>query len=473
MQLTDQELCMLEQLTYLNTDVAKAAGIDGDQFRGGIHEDYEGMTVGEILNCFQPYADTKGNIVKPLKILQDSGIRTLGSSLASAAEWANIIQYLMDNERISGLLLNETMKSSAGIILALCFGETEEALDAIVAFKGTSGAGEWIDNIEGLNEVETESQKEALDFIASLRYPNITVTGHSKGGNKAMYVALRSDQVTRCVSFDAQGFSSYFLQEYGTEIQRKGSCIICYALSTDYVHALLLPIPNAKQIYCLGYDDGGAVKEWKQHHCPNSFFVTDEKGKLMIDAEGNPTFQVTSEAPSIRMLHKFTVFVMEHAEGRDLNTIVSYLSKAISMNFSGSSSDELIGYLLSKEHTDVLALVIAYLVKYMDTDHLGTEDIDKLLECLGLNYLNQMIKIKDFSLFGSEYSAYVNLARIISYIQFQLVNGSDRSSELSADFFELLQNIFAKDIKVDVKALWMKVYEVIPKISSKSGIQNT
>ncbi|HHT97502.1 MAG TPA: DUF2974 domain-containing protein [Clostridiales bacterium] len=88
--------------------------------------------------------------------------------------------------------------------LALTFHEKGNNTDAIVAFKGTSGGLEWLDNVEGFNLSDTRAQKEALDFIEGLKFSNVTVTGHSKGGNKAMYVATLSDKVTRCLSYDCK-----------------------------------------------------------------------------------------------------------------------------------------------------------------------------------------------------------------------------------------------------------------------------
>ena len=55
MDISDHELGMLEQLTYLNPDVAKAAGFkdwENYSFSGG----ETGVTVGELLECFDEEA---------------------------------------------------------------------------------------------------------------------------------------------------------------------------------------------------------------------------------------------------------------------------------------------------------------------------------------------------------------------------------------------------------------------------------
>ena len=86
---------------------------------------------------------------------------------------------------------------------------------------------------------DPEQQRRALSFINNLEYDNITVVGYSKGGNKAKYVSLLSDKVTRCVSFDGQGFSRQFQEKYGPLIEENRWKITNYALDGDFVN-----IPN-------------------------------------------------------------------------------------------------------------------------------------------------------------------------------------------------------------------------------------
>lgn len=54
MNITDEELLMIEHLTYLNEDVAKAAEVDG--FTTVNLETFEGDTVYEILQQFDSNA---------------------------------------------------------------------------------------------------------------------------------------------------------------------------------------------------------------------------------------------------------------------------------------------------------------------------------------------------------------------------------------------------------------------------------
>ncbi len=366
--LTDNELGMIEQLTYLNPSVAKEAGITG---YSGFKAGRENESIGEILGAFDE---------KALRTLEEKGDQDIG--FVSAKEWAGMIRYLQSS-RMKDLVLTETMTREDGATLALCFQEKGNTQDAVVAFRGTSGGDEWVDNVQGLNETDTLCQKQALDFIESLPSSNITVTGHSKGSNKAMYVAITSDKVTRCVGYDGQGFSQEFIDKYWAEIQEKGGNITTYSLSTDYVHALLFPVPNATQIYCKGY----GVANIGEHHSPNSFFVTDENGRILVDENGNPRVVPVLEDKSIIMLHQFTTFVLNNASEADKKDIIGYLSELLAMSFGGdgASKDDLIGQ--ATKQPEKLALVVAYLAKYMEQTGHKAEDVNQMMETLGLEPL--------------------------------------------------------------------------------------
>ena len=443
MMLTDEELQILEQLTYLNNDVAKAAGING-----GVSFDNDDH-ISDILSEFDDEA---------LRELENNK-NPIGLGGATGPEWSSIIRYLKSS-KMKDLVLSDTMKDNTGRDMALCFTDSENPDDAIVAFRGTVAENkEWEDNVEGLNVADTRCQKEALDYIEHLKYSNITAVGHSKGANKSMYVTIMSDKVKRCVAMDGQGFSQKFIDAHWAEIQEKGHLITNYSVNTDYVHVLLFPVPNSNQVYCKGYDMGHKINDAAQHHSPNSFFVTDMDGNLILDAEGNPIIVITEEDESATMLHKFTTFILNNATETDKVKIVDYISVLLSMAFGEKASkDEVIDFVLSDP--DSLALVLAYLVKYMDEYDLDADDVDKLLEMLGLNNLNELINLKHFDvdLFGFEGTVDINLnlANILNYAKKQL---TDNNSDLILRKIVLpaLKKIKFDDYNIDISELWSKI----------------
>lgn len=111
------------------------------------------MTIAEILECFDEEA---------LRRLEEKGDQDIG--FVSAKEWAGIIRYLKSS-KMKDLVLADTMTNSDGTTLALCFVEEGNSSDAIVAFRGTSGGDEWVDNVEGLNVADTQCQKMLLILL--------------------------------------------------------------------------------------------------------------------------------------------------------------------------------------------------------------------------------------------------------------------------------------------------------------------
>ncbi len=186
--------------------------------------------------------------------------------------------------------------------------------DVSAVFKGT-GSGEWIDNGEGLSgmpeentyityenkgaemyriveprDYATDRQVEALNWfnrVAALSnwssLANITVSGHSKGGNKAQFVTIHSDLVDECFSFSGQGFSpeaiTSFKNRYGTRFDERRQHIRSLSADNDYVNVLGAPlVPKENVFYFKPHDklhDIEAILDDKGQFNPQS-----EQGKF-------------------------------------------------------------------------------------------------------------------------------------------------------------------------------------------------
>lgn len=475
MVLSDNDLMMLEQLTYLT-------GKDVGYSEFGINQNSKNKTVGDILSFF-----TEDKLQEMEKDIDPVAAEQKEAGSITKAEWASMIRY-MQNSDMKDLVLTDTMKNKEGATIAYCFAEEGDKESAIVTFRGTYGGDEWKDNVEGLNVSDTEKQKEALDFIESLEYNDVTVVGHSKGGNKAMYVAITSDKVTRCVSMDGQGFSQEFIDKYWAEIQEKKGIIKNYSLQSDFVHILLFPIPGSEQIYCKGYDHGEGVKGLGQNHSSNSFFATDKFGRL-VDSNGNPitgqgecvVYGGQKEDPSATMLHEFTTFVLNNASDKDKAKIVGFLSELLSKAMVTYDSDpkknqEMMLEAVLKHISDnqeAFGYVLAYLVKYMDEYDLGADDIDALLDMLALNTsLNELVNITDFKIPFSDTHVYVNLnlANILEMVKDNLTDGNDDW------FIKWLLKKFTKSIRekydIDIAYIWDVTDGKVQRIKVKKGTEN-
>ena len=106
MTIENEELCMLEQLCYLDKDVAKMAGI-ADNFKG-IKGKMNGKSVEEILKYFDDTA---------ISNLEALGDKEVGNACISGKEWADILRYIKGNEKLKNLILTDTMENTQGTTL--------------------------------------------------------------------------------------------------------------------------------------------------------------------------------------------------------------------------------------------------------------------------------------------------------------------------------------------------------------------
>ena len=136
-------------------------------------------------------------------------IRVLKEVMADEANkeyWSNVNMSSpsWQTGRYNGGTVAATFKDSGG--------------NVTVAYRGTHD-GEWLDNTYAFAGSDSPQQREALKYFnytvesfgaGYFENNRLTVTGHSKGGNKAQYVTLVSDfgdLIDGCYSFDGQGFS--------------------------------------------------------------------------------------------------------------------------------------------------------------------------------------------------------------------------------------------------------------------------
>ena len=177
-----------------------------------------------------------------------------------------------------------------GGIRAACFtsGGFEDR-DATVIFRGTGGSYEaWADNVRGEYMSDTVMQKLADDFIRydCGCYDNITVAGHSKGGNLAQYVTVTNRvRVGRCISYDGHGFGNGFVKKYPSQIKDVSGRIKSVSAHNDYVNILLNCI--AGEIMFVKNIGSSAVE------CHSSYSLYrscsfDENGNIMGQVWQNP-----------------------------------------------------------------------------------------------------------------------------------------------------------------------------------------
>lgn len=150
-----------------------------------------------------------------------------------------ILSQAAQNEQIGNLqLYHDSRRMGFDSGTNACTFVDREQNRVFVAYRGT-GDGEWPDNGLGLTQEFTTQQQRAVDYFDRVVQEEeldgsqrVIVTGHSKGGNKAVFVTMESsyaDRIDRCYSVDGQGFSEaaeqrfrrkYSTEEYDARVQK-------------------------------------------------------------------------------------------------------------------------------------------------------------------------------------------------------------------------------------------------------------
>lgn len=386
------ELLLLENLTYMADDYPIISILEG-----------KGKTVKEFLNE-----------VDLDKIEDDKDYANYMTGL----DFKNIILAVLSNERISNSKIIDTHLDEAygggGGISAIFIND--EINEAVIAFRGTARE-EWKDDFVGANQVDSLQQINALEWYKHVyEYYHldkyyVTVTGHSKGGNKSKYITILNDTVSRCVSFDGQGFSDKFFEHYKKRIIERQKYIENHNIDYDFVNILMNDI--GKQTFYVGYDYGRGG--FAESHCPNTFFDFYELGKYRITVNPN------GQRPEMQILDQFINSMIRSAinekEKTENNKLVGALvEKAFQIGADDTTTAEYISFLCDMvgdpQYVDNAAYLLTYCIKYTKQNpkflqalrdimtHFNAKAIiniiDMLDEIISSKKLNTLINLSNF-----------------------------------------------------------------------------
>lgn len=196
-----------------------------------------GGTIGQIIDR---YRDANGGFSEESVLEAARGGGMTCSDVATV--FSGLDARIKENPAFGRLSVSRSLEEYD--VRALCFTD-EKDKNPCVVFRGTGGTKEaWTDNFEGAFEEDTRLQKVAEDFIKNecAIYSDIVVTGHSKGGNLAQYVTVCDDRISRCVSFDGQGFGDDFIKKNKEAIEAASGKICSVSAYNDFVNILLTSI---------------------------------------------------------------------------------------------------------------------------------------------------------------------------------------------------------------------------------------
>ncbi len=388
-----EELLLIENLTYIPDIKPFVYIMDG-----------KGMTVEKYLNQIDTDA-----------LIDDMDYTTY----VNGKDWRNIINAIRLNPEIlkahiAETHLDEAYKGGGGVSAVFLNKHTKEA---VVAFRGTA-LNEWKDDFIAANEVDSLQQVNALEWYKTiyerleLEKYDVTVIGHSKGGNKAKYITILNNTPKRCISFDGQGFSDKFFEHYKKKILDRQDLIENHNVDYDYVNILMNDI-GAKTYY-IGFDykKGG----FAEAHCPNKFFHFNDD--YTFEMRINPNGQ----SPEMQILDQFINSMVRSAindkERSESNELVGKLvEKAFSIGTNDITPTSFITYLCDtvgeEKYIDNAAYLLSFALKYTKTNKEFMKALRDIMIHFKADAILNVVDMLDELVNSKKLSALINISNFL------------------------------------------------------------
>jgi len=356
--LTTGEVLLLENLMYLPETAYK--GLQPLKM-------YEGRTVGDLVHelgvkCMGPEGEGQSGDGTRRHMRGDHVSDDFGLCM-TRKDWDDLFCAILGNEMLMRVNIEIVYRDTASggkggqsaLFLNLQSGE------AIVAFGGTA-QGEWKDNFQGggrtdaFDQVSTGQQLQALGWYQSLCLEPffVTTAGHSKGGNKAKYIAILEDSVDRCLSFDGQGFSDEFMDRYYARIMLRQHVIENHNLEKDYVNLLLEDVGEVFWYKGRNYGRG----EFLKNHCPIAFFSFEENGSW-----GMPESE-TGQVDALKKIDRFVTDFLRSLSGREKSDMLDLLGTLAENYALGATKEWFLVSLLAEKNRNAAASLAEYSLSY-------------------------------------------------------------------------------------------------------------
>ena len=351
MAATVDQIYLLNTLTYLSKE--------------NVYSPQPGMSIGEFVQT-----------IKNTPSLQNS----LTDTFWSKEQIQSVCDQILNDSGLCEMEIAHASRTEGG---ADCFvvttpdGAAES--QAIVVMEGTMGGIEWYDDVDGgtytdqADRVSTACQKECLDWFQSNEiqsiikgHDKVTVSGHSKGGNKAKYLTFFDDSIDECISFDGQGFSDEFVNEYASEISRNQDKIVNYNNSKDYVNILLNDFGETHFV------QGIETSNYPEHH---SLFTLCES--IPLDQH------ITQQDPLMREADLLLNGFLRTCSDEEKAAFVAIGGKLLvdALQVDDPRNGNYYELLFKENGAEVLLKFVGYAVKYA-----GYEIQERLLEYLREKY---------------------------------------------------------------------------------------
>ena len=382
-QLSTEQVLLLNNLMYMNSR---------EPFKDMAN--YQGKTLGELVNDIDT-GKFKSNIDY--------------TTFTNGDEWRNIIESVRNDDKLCSTRIEASYDDGKGG-MSILFNNTTDN-EAVVVYRGTGSPSEWKDNFQGgsvTNQpdgVSTAQQESALKWYQSQDldgYDSVTVSGHSKGGNKAKYITVMDNSVDRCLSFDGQGFSDEFVNKYEGKIAENQYKIHNHNVDGDYVNILLNDIGD--KTYYKGYNYGDG--KFLENHCPNTY--------MKYDKDGNFVMVETSQNQDVQNLDKFLNSYLRSIPENERKDTMNLIGTMVEQAQNGGSANDLLSIFTEGNNTDSAAKLLAYFIKYGQEKPEMAESIRNVLNEMGYGDSIKYVDLVENILNDKNFDKYVDVADWIS-----------------------------------------------------------
>ena len=382
-QLSTEQVLLLNNLMYMNSR---------EPFKDMAN--YQGKTLGELVNDIDT-GKFKSNIDY--------------TTFTNGDEWRNIIESVRNDDKLCSTRIEASYDDGKGG-MSILFNNTTDN-EAVVVYRGTGSPSEWKDNFQGgsvTNQpdgVSTAQQEGALKWYQSQDldgYDSVTVSGHSKGGNKAKYITIMDNSVDRCLSFDGQGFSDEFVNKYEGKIAENQYKIHNHNVDGDYVNILLNDIGD--KTYYKGYNYGDG--KFLENHCPNTY--------MKYDKDGNFVMVETSQNQDVQNLDKFLNSYLRSIPENERKDTMNLIGTMVEQAQNGGSANDLLSIFTEGNNTDSAAKLLAYFIKYGQEKPEMAESIRNVLNEMGYGDSIKYVDLVENILNDKNFDKYVDVADWIS-----------------------------------------------------------
>ena len=312
--LSQEKLIMLDSLLYYDDFAHNENGYVDVK---GFTDDWEKGGCTSVINKMIP-DDKNGMKEMVQRISKDSDLIEL--EIVSCSSSANMPQ-------INAVCLMDTEKN-----VYFLYGGNYGIGDYDYDGNDDTSESSWQDNFVGAIQMDTNEQKCADEFFKQTmkkldeeygagNYNNVILSGHSKGGNLAIYTTLHNETlVSHCLAVDAQGMSEDFVKEHQDEINSCREKITSIMPTEAVVGPLMYHVENEtfyvetrmlnQEEYENLLSEGSFLKAYFMKHLYTHFpaSLLTEKGELGEEGEQS-TFS--------KLLHLVSVDLTDYTNEED------------------------------------------------------------------------------------------------------------------------------------------------------------